>query len=52
MLAGSEKMPNFQLTESEISNLLAFLTWVDKSGKSVIPANKVTWLGNYNLDNQ
>jgi len=52
MIAGSPRMPNFNLSETDITNLLAFLSWVDKSGKTVVPAEKVTWYGNYNIDNQ
>jgi nitric oxide reductase subunit C len=48
---GTGKMPNFQLSDSETNNLVAFLKWVDKSGKSRVPIESVTWTGNYNLDN-
>jgi nitric oxide reductase subunit C len=52
LIAGSPRMPNFNLSETDITNLLAFLSWVDKSGKTAVPAEKVTWYGNYNIDNQ
>ena len=48
---GTGKMPNFHLSDSETDNLVAFLKWIDKSGKSRVPQEKVTWTGNYNLDN-
>ena len=48
---GTGKMPNFHLNDSEVNNLVAFLKWVDKSGKSRVPKEKVTWSGNYNLEN-
>ena len=48
---GTGKMPNFNLDDSDVNNLVAFLKWVDKSGKSRVPGEKVTWTGNYNLDN-
>lgn len=47
---GTGKMPNFNLTDSEVTNVIAFLKWIDRSGKSRVPAAKVTWSGNYNLD--
>jgi nitric oxide reductase subunit C len=49
--AGSARMPNFNFTDTEVNNLVAFLTWVDKSGQSRVPAEKVNSLGNYNLEN-
>lgn len=50
--SGTAKMPKFNLSAAEVNDLLAFLTWVDRSGKSNVPADKVTPLGNYKLDNQ
>jgi nitric oxide reductase subunit C len=49
MKYGTGKMPNFHLNDSEINNLIAFLYWIDKTGKSRVPAERVTWSGNYNL---
>ena len=46
---GTGKMPNFNLSDTEVDNLIAFLKWVDKSGNSKVPKEKVTWSGNYNL---
>jgi nitric oxide reductase subunit C len=48
---GSAKMPNFQLHEDQVDDLIAFLKWVDKSGTSKVPANKVTATGNYDIKN-
>ena len=48
---GTGRMPNFNLNDSEVNHLVAFLIWVDRSGKNNVPGNKVTWAGNYNLDN-
>jgi nitric oxide reductase subunit C len=48
---GTGKMPNFNLTDTEVSDLIAFLKWVDKSGSSRVPKEKVTWTGNYNIEN-
>jgi nitric oxide reductase subunit C len=50
--AGTAKMPQFNLSAQEVNELVAFLTWVDKSGRSAVPADKTTSLGNYSLDNQ
>lgn len=47
---GTGKMPDFHLNDSEITNLVAFLRWIDKSGKSRIRQDQVTSSGNYNLD--
>jgi nitric oxide reductase subunit C len=49
---GTVRMPDFNLSDPETENIIAFLTWVDKSGKSKIPVNVVSWWGNYNLDKQ
>ncbi len=46
---GTGKMPNFNLSDSEVSNLIAFLYWVDKSGKSKVPKDCVTLTGNYSF---
>jgi len=48
---GTAKMPKFNFSAAEINDLVLFLTWVDKSGKSIVPSEKVTLLGNYKLDN-
>ena len=48
--SGNGRMPNFNLNDTEIHNLIAFLKWIDKSGKSKVPKEKVTWSGNYNLE--
>lgn len=48
---GTGKMPNFNLNDSEIEHLAAFLKWVDKSGKNKVTQERVTWSGNYNLEN-
>jgi len=48
---GSAKMPNFHFSNEETDNLIAFLQWVDKSGKSKVSKNSVTPTGNYQLNN-
>jgi nitric oxide reductase subunit C len=47
---GASRMPNFNLNDTEISELVTFLKWVDKSGRARVPAERVTQLGNYNLE--
>jgi len=46
---GTGKMPNFNLSDSDVNNLIVFLSWVDKSGKSKVPGERVTLTGNYNF---
>jgi len=48
---GSGKMPDFHLSDSEINKLVAFLVWVDKSGKSSVPAAAVHWTGTLDIKN-
>ena len=43
-------MPYFALTDKEVSNLVEFLAWVDKSGRSRIPDDAVHWSGTYILN--
>ncbi len=50
--SGTARMPNFHLSDQEVKELVAFLTWVDKSGKSRVPAENVTWYGSYKIDKQ
>ena len=47
---GTGKMPNFHLEDTEITDVIAMLKWIDKSGKSRVPKERVTWSGNYNLE--
>lgn len=42
---GTGKMPNFHFSDSETQDLICFLAWIDKSGKTNIPANLVHWWG-------
>ncbi|MCD6062427.1 MAG: Cytochrome c [Flavipsychrobacter sp.] len=46
---GTGSMPNFNLTDNEVANLIAFLDWVDKSGQSRVHPSSVHWTGTYNL---
>lgn len=47
---GTGRMPNFHMSEDEIGSLIAFLNWVDKSGKSVVSEKDVHWTGTYIMD--
>lgn len=47
---GTGRMPDFHLTDTEVQNVIAFLSWVDKSGKSKVPAESVHWTGTYIID--
>lgn len=47
---GTGRMPNFHLTEDEIGDLTAFLSWVDKSGKSTVSPKSVHWTGTYIIE--
>lgn len=44
---GTGRMPNMQLSDSEVNNLVAFLSWVDKTGKSQVSKDAVHWTGTY-----
>jgi nitric oxide reductase subunit C len=46
---GTGKMPDFHLSDSEVNNLVAFLHWIDKSGRSKVPKERVTSMWNYNI---
>ncbi|WP_343688853.1 cytochrome c [Chitinophaga sp.] len=47
MKNGTDKMPNLHLTEEEMTCLISFLRWVDKSGKSRVAKESVHWTGTY-----
>ncbi|MCB0697570.1 MAG: cytochrome c [Chitinophagaceae bacterium] len=47
---GTENMPDYHLTENEISDIIAFLSWVDKSGTSQVPLKNIHWTGTYIID--
>ena len=49
---GTGRMPNYHLNDDEIESLLAFLTWVDKSGRSAVPKQAVHWTGTYIIDDK
>jgi nitric oxide reductase subunit C len=47
--SGTSRMPNFHLSDTEVLNVIAFLKWVDRSGRSKVEAADVHWTGSYNL---
>jgi len=42
---GSRRMPDFDLTDTEIDSLIAFLTHVDRTGTSPVRNFESTWYG-------
>jgi nitric oxide reductase subunit C len=48
---GTARMPDFHLNAAEVDQLLAFLSWVDASGKARVPDSAVHWTGSYRLSN-
>ncbi|MBS1782473.1 MAG: cytochrome c [Bacteroidetes bacterium] len=44
---GTGKMPDFHLSNNEVNDVIAFLSWVDKSGKSQVADSSVHWTGTY-----
>lgn len=47
---GTGRMPNFHLTEGEVNNVVAFLSWVDASGQAQVPDSMVHWTGTYTIN--
>lgn len=47
MKYGTPNMPNLHLSDPEMDALVAFLRWVDKSGKSQVTKQSVHWTGTY-----
>ena len=48
LMAGSERMPNYYLTETEIEELIAFLTYADKTGVSPVKKFEINYDGTVN----
>lgn len=46
---GTGKMPNFHLSNTEVNNVIVFLSWVDASGNSKVPDSFVQWTGSYTI---
>jgi nitric oxide reductase subunit C len=49
---GTNKMPDFHLNDSEVSHLIRFLSWVDKSGRSRVGEASVNWSGTYTIEHK
>jgi nitric oxide reductase subunit C len=47
---GTTRMPDFHLNDSEVSHLVHFLAWVDKSGRSRVSRESVNWSGSYTIE--
>lgn len=47
---GTERMPAHELSAEEMAALVAFLEWVDRSGRSRVPKGAVHWTGTYQLN--
>lgn len=47
---GTGRMPDMQLTDEEINSIIAFLGWVDKTGRSVVKKEQVHWSGTYVME--
>lgn len=45
---GTERMPNYHLTESEINEILEFLTYADKTGTSPVKKFEINYDGTVN----
>jgi nitric oxide reductase subunit C len=51
MKYGTGKMPDYKLEDTAIIKLISFLKWVDKSGNTIVPQEKVNRFGTYDLEN-
>lgn len=48
LMVGSERMPNYHFTEVEIEELIAFLTYADKTGVSPVKKFEINYDGTVN----
>lgn len=46
---GTGRMPAHAMSDAELDALVAFLGWVDRSGRSRVAADAVHWTGTYQL---
>lgn len=46
---GSQRMPNFHLSDTEVRQLTDYLAWVDATGLSSPTAGSVHWTGIYQI---
>jgi len=45
LTAGTQRMPNFNLDESELDAMIAYLEFVDESGKFPLVDYRIDWFG-------
>jgi nitric oxide reductase subunit C len=46
---GTGRMPAHAMDDKDLDALVAFLAWVDASGRSQVPAEAVHWTGTYTI---
>lgn len=46
IVAGTARMPNFELTDDEVSAVLAYLGFVDQTGTYPLEDYQILWTGN------
>lgn len=46
---GTDRMPAHPISDADMDDLVAFLAWVDRSGRSRVPPEAVHWTGTYIL---
>jgi nitric oxide reductase subunit C len=49
IVSGTDRMPDFHLKPDEVDQLISFLGWVDKSGRTCVPDSAVHWTGTYSI---
>ncbi|MBK6342279.1 MAG: cytochrome c [Flavobacteriales bacterium] len=47
---GTGRMPAHAMSDAELDALVAFLGWVDRSGRSRVPQEAVHWTGTYHFE--
>ncbi len=52
LMSGTQRMPNFDLSDSELDALVAFLEFVDTTGRYPADEYQVNWFGTVMQDNE
>lgn len=47
---GSQRMPNFHLSDRAVAQITDYLTWIDASGLSLPPKAAIHWTGTYQIN--